>query len=120
MDAQMNGILAEINDRLANAWELAEDADPEIDDDDDDEALTLEDFFGAMVETLIEEYDADEDFKQLQLEDKELKPLQPQVPGTFDPTAPAGAPNSASPNATKEDKSGNPKASDDKPSKSED
>ena len=58
---------------------------------------------------LTDEYDADEDFKQLQLEDKELKPLQPQVPGTFDPTAPDGAPNSESPNATPPDKSDKPR-----------
>lgn len=58
---------------------------------------------------LTDDYDADEDFKQLQLEDKELKPLQPQVPGTFDPTAPDGAPGAKSPNATKPDKSGTPR-----------
>lgn len=49
---------------------------------------------------LTDEYDADEDFKQLQLEDLELKPLQPQIPGTFDPTAPDGAPGANAPNAT--------------------
>ncbi len=54
---------------------------------------------------LTDEYDLDEDFEQLKLEDKELKPLQPQVPGTFDPTAPDGAPNSQSPNATPPKKS---------------
>lgn len=53
---------------------------------------------------LTDEYDADEDFEQLKLEDKELKPLQPQVPGTFDPSAPDGAPNSESPNAKKVEK----------------
>ncbi len=58
---------------------------------------------------LSDEYDVDEDFEQLKLEDKELKPLQPQVPGTFDPTAPDGAPNSESPNATPVDKSSQPK-----------
>ncbi len=58
-----------------------------------------------------DEYDIDEDFKQLQIEDKELKPLQPQVPGTFDPTAPDGAPGAKSPNATKPDKTGSPRAS---------
>lgn len=61
---------------------------------------------------LVDDYDPDEDFKQLQLEDKELKPLQPQVPGTFDPTAPDGAPGATSPNATKPDKSKQPKAED--------
>ncbi len=61
---------------------------------------------------LTDEYDADEDFKQLQLEDKELKPLQPQVPGTFDPTAPDGAPGAKSPNATAPDKSDKPKTED--------
>ena len=61
---------------------------------------------------LVDDYDADEDFKQLQLEDKELKPLQPQVPGTFDPTAPDGAPGAISPNATKPDKSEQPRAKD--------
>ena len=35
---------------------------------------------------LPEDYDADKDFEQLVLEDKEHKPLVPQVPGTFDPT----------------------------------
>jgi hypothetical protein len=49
---------------------------------------------------ITDDYDVDEDFKQLQLEDKELKPLQPQVPGTFDPTAPDGAPGAKAPNAT--------------------
>ncbi len=63
---------------------------------------------------LTDDYDADEDFKQLQLEDKELKPLQPQVPGTFDPTAPDGAPGSSSPNATAPDKSGKPRDTEDK------
>lgn len=62
---------------------------------------------------LTDEYDADEDFKQLQLEDIELKPLQPQVPGTFDPTAPDGAPGSTSPNATKPDKSDKPRETED-------
>jgi len=61
---------------------------------------------------IMPEYDADEDFKQLQLEDKELKPLQPQIPGTFDPTAPDGAPGSASPNATKPDTSKAPRKDD--------
>ncbi len=62
---------------------------------------------------LSDDYDIEEDFKQLQLEDKELKPLQPQVPGTFDPTAPAGAPNSESPNATPPDKSDKPRETED-------
>ncbi len=62
---------------------------------------------------LSDEYDVDEDFEQLKLEDKELKPLQPQVPGTFDPTAPDGAPNSQSPNATMPDKSSQPKKTED-------
>jgi hypothetical protein len=62
---------------------------------------------------LSDEYDVDEDFEQLKLEDKELKPLQPQVPGTFDPTAPDGAPNSESPNATKPDKSETPRKTED-------
>ena len=35
---------------------------------------------------LSEDYNAEEDFDQLVLEDQELKPLQPQIPGTFDPT----------------------------------
>lgn len=61
---------------------------------------------------ITDEYDADEDFEQLQLEDKQLKPLQPQIPGTFDPTAPAGAPGSSSPNATKPDKSQQPRGDD--------
>jgi len=63
---------------------------------------------------LVDDYDVDEDFKQLQLEDVELKPLQPQVPGTFDPTAPDGAPGAKSPNATAPDKSGKPKQAKDK------
>ncbi len=63
---------------------------------------------------LTDDYDADEDFKQLQLEDKELKPLQPQIPGTFDPTAPGGAPGSTSPNATAPDKSDKPRDTEDK------
>ncbi len=63
---------------------------------------------------LTDEYDVDEDFKQLQLEDIELKPLQPQVPGTFDPTAPDGAPGSSSPNATSPDKSDKPRDMEDK------
>ncbi len=54
---------------------------------------------------ITDEYDLDEDFKQLQLEDKELKPLQPQVPGTFDPTISDGAPGATAPNATKVKKS---------------
>ena len=58
---------------------------------------------------LSDEYDADEDFKQLQLEDVELKPLQPQVPGTFDPTVQDGAPGAKSPNATQVDKSNAPR-----------
>ena len=58
---------------------------------------------------LVDDYDIDEDFKQLQLEDTELKPLQPQIPGTFDPTAPDGAPGSTSPNATTPDKSTSPR-----------
>jgi hypothetical protein len=33
-----------------------------------------------------EEYDAEADFLLMQEEDKVLKPLQPQIPGTFDPT----------------------------------
>lgn len=48
---------------------------------------------------LPEDYDPDADFEQMVLEDKELKPLQPQIPGTFDPTAPEGdrsAPNNGS------------------------
>jgi len=61
---------------------------------------------------LSDEYDVDDDFKQLQLEDKELKPLQPQIPGTFDPTAPDGAPGSSSPNATPPDKSDKPRNED--------
>ncbi len=63
---------------------------------------------------LSDDYDADEDFEQLKLEDKELKPLQPQVPGTFDPTAPDGAPGSQSPNATKPDTSDKPRKTEDK------
>jgi hypothetical protein len=39
---------------------------------------------------LPEEYDEEEDFQQLVLEDKVLKPLQPQVPGTFDVKDPDG------------------------------
>ena len=62
---------------------------------------------------LTDEYDVDEDFKQLQLEDKELKPLQPQVPGTFDPTAPDGAPGAKSPNATQPDNTGDPRKTED-------
>jgi hypothetical protein len=58
------------------------------------------------------EYDVDEDFEQLKLEDKELKPLQPQVPGTFDPTNPDNS-GKSSPNATSEDKSRTPKSDDD-------
>ncbi len=58
---------------------------------------------------LTDDYDVDDDFKQLQLEDIELKPLQPQIPGTFDPTAPDGAPGSVSPNATPPDKSDKPR-----------
>ncbi len=63
---------------------------------------------------LTDDYDVDEDFKQLQIEDKELKPLQPQVPGTFDPTAPDGAPGAKSPNATTPDKSDKPRETEDK------
>ena len=40
---------------------------------------------------LPEDYDAEEDFQQLVEEDKVLKPLQPQIPGTFDPTVEDGA-----------------------------
>jgi hypothetical protein len=32
-----------------------------------------------------ENYDIEKDFAQLKTEDEVLKPLQPQVPGTFDP-----------------------------------
>jgi len=39
---------------------------------------------------LPEDYDADDDFQQLVLEDRVLKPLQPQIPGTFDPTVEDG------------------------------
>lgn len=62
------------------------------------------------------EYDMDEDFEQLKLEDKDLKPLQPQIPGTFDPTNPDNS-GKQSPNATQEDKSSRPKREDDTPTK---
>jgi hypothetical protein len=39
---------------------------------------------------LSEEYDEEDDFEQLVLEDRVLKPLQPQVPGTFDVKDPDG------------------------------
>jgi hypothetical protein len=41
--------------------------------------------------TISEEYDPDADFEQLVLEDAKLKPLQPQVPGTFDPSEKDGS-----------------------------
>ena len=63
---------------------------------------------------LVDEYNVDEDFEQLKLEDLELKPLQPQIPGTFDPTAPDGAPGSKSPNATLPDKSSSPRETEEK------
>lgn len=67
---------------------------------------------------LTDDYDVDDDFEQLKLEDIELKPLQPQIPGTFDPTAPDGAPGSVSPNATTPDTSDKPrKTKDEKPLK---
>jgi hypothetical protein len=62
---------------------------------------------------LTDDYNADEDFEQLKLEDKELKPLQPQIPGTFDPTAPDGAPGATAPNATKPDPSETPRKTED-------
>ena len=37
--------------------------------------------------TLSEDYDPEADFKLMVEEDKVLKPLQPQIPGTFDPSA---------------------------------
>jgi hypothetical protein len=39
------------------------------------------------VGVISENYDPDADFEQMIEEDKKLKPLQPQVPGTFDPKA---------------------------------
>jgi hypothetical protein len=41
--------------------------------------------------TISEDYDPNADFEQLVLEDEVLKPLQPQVPGTFDPSENDGA-----------------------------
>lgn len=55
--------------------------------------------------TIVEDYDEEADFKQLQLEDKDLKPLQPQVPGTFDPTAPDGGTGREAPSASGTDPS---------------
>ena len=54
---------------------------------------------------ITDEYDADEDFKQLVLEDKVLKPLQPQVPGTFDPTKPDGGTGAPAPDKSPDKKS---------------
>lgn len=54
---------------------------------------------------LSEDYDPQEDFKQLVEEDKVLKPLQPQIPGTFDPTE-EGSDKSAANNGGKDKKAG--------------
>ena len=64
--------------------------------------------------TIAEDYDEEADFAQLQIEDKALKPLQPQIPGTFDPTAPDGGTGGTAPNAPGTDsKEPTPKKEDD-------
>ena len=60
---------------------------------------------------ITDEYDLDEDFEQLLLEDEVLRPIQPIVPGTIDPSAPTGT---AAPNATQPKKSETLKPTEDK------
>lgn len=63
---------------------------------------------------LSEDYDADADFKQIVIEDKDLKPLQPQVPGTFDPSEEDGKERDAPNNGSSDDDTGTPRAKEEK------
>lgn len=61
---------------------------------------------------LAEDYDAEADFLQLVEEDKKLKPLQPQVPGTFDPSEEDGKDRGTPKTGNEDDDSTKPKPED--------
>lgn len=52
---------------------------------------------------LSEEYDPEADFDQIAQEDKDLKPLQPQQPGTFDPKDKSSKPKASGKNPDSDD-----------------